>query len=85
MSHQPKAGNGNMPNLQSYLGKQVMVRLQCGRRVSGELKGYDAHMNLVLGEAWEEVGRPEASEKKAALSETFIRGSMVINIEQLSG
>lgn len=71
-----------MPDLSSYMDKKVMIRLQSGRRVSGILRGYDVHMNVTLQDAWEEEGKPDESVQKAPLGEAFIRGSMIVNIEQ---
>ncbi len=38
-----------------YLDKQISLRLNKGRKVSGTLRGYDQFMNLVLGDAVEEL------------------------------
>lgn len=71
-----------MPDLSTYSDKKVMIRLQCGRRVSGVLKGYDVHMNVTLHESFEEVGKPDESTATTPLGIVFIRGSMIVNIEQ---
>lgn len=40
----------------SYLDKTISLNLNKGRKVSGTLRGYDQFMNIVLGDAMEEVG-----------------------------
>jgi U6 snRNA-associated Sm-like protein LSm3 len=36
-----------------YLDSTVTVRLKGGRHITGKLHGFDAHLNLVLGDALE--------------------------------
>jgi small nuclear ribonucleoprotein G len=43
----------------SYLDKNISLHLNKGRKVSGTLRGYDQFMNIVLGDALEEVSTNE--------------------------
>jgi small nuclear ribonucleoprotein G len=43
----------------SYLDKEISLHLNKGRKVSGTLRGYDQFMNIVLGDALEEVSTNE--------------------------
>ena len=45
----------NILDLGKYLNKQITVKFNGGREVTGTLKGYDALMNLVLDEVQEMV------------------------------
>jgi small nuclear ribonucleoprotein (snRNP)-like protein len=45
----------------SYLDKTIALQLNKGRKVSGTLRGYDQFMNLVLGDAVEEVSTSSRS------------------------
>ena len=45
----------------SYLDKHISLHLNKGRKVSGTLRGYDQFMNLVLGDATEELGGDDAN------------------------
>lgn len=38
------------------MDKHISLHLNKGRKVSGTLRGYDQFMNLVLGDAVEELG-----------------------------
>lgn len=40
-----------------YLDKTISLQLNKGRKVSGTLRGYDQFMNLVLGNAVEEISQ----------------------------
>ncbi|EXF85817.1 LSM domain-containing protein [Colletotrichum fioriniae PJ7] len=43
----------NILDLSKYMDKQITVKFNGGREVTGTLKGYDALMNLVLDEVQE--------------------------------
>ena len=57
------------------LDSTVLVRLKGGRQVTGKLHGFDAHMNLVLGEA---VEAREGEPTTRSFPMLFIRGDSVI-------
>lgn len=72
------------------LDTPVHVRLKGGREVSGQLHAYDAHMNMVLGDAVEvrQVQQDDNSnsnnngsiddKKKREFQMLFVRGDSVI-------
>ncbi len=45
-----------MPDLKKYMAKQLRIKLNGNRVVTGRLSGFDMFMNLVVEEAAEEVG-----------------------------
>lgn len=45
----------NILDLAKYMDKEITVKFNGGREVTGTLKGYDALMNLVLDEVKETV------------------------------
>lgn len=64
-----------MSLLRSSLNKQVLVKLKGGRELRGILRGFDAHLNLLLEEA-EEVKEGRARK----LGTVLIRGDNVVLI-----
>jgi small nuclear ribonucleoprotein G len=66
-----------LPDLGKYLEKRVVVRLLGNRKVSGELRGYDHFMNVVLHGAAEE----HYNGTNTPLAEAVIRGNTIVNIE----
>ena len=67
--------------LEATLGDSVTVRLKDGATYTGELGGYDQHLNVVLDPA---SGDPdstvEESTSEAVESTTIIRGDNVVSI-----
>lgn len=61
--------------LGEQLDQRVVVKLKNGVEVSGILKAFDIHINLVLNEA--EVAEKDASIKYPTL---FLRGDMVLYV-----
>ncbi len=59
--------------LNDSIGKKVLVNLKGGKEVSGELKAFDQHMNLVLSEAVE----LEGGERKQSLGKVIVRGDNI--------
>ena len=47
------------PDLERYMDKHVLLKLNANRRVSGLLRGYDQFMNIVLEDTVEEVSPEE--------------------------
>ncbi|KAH8603422.1 LSM domain [Trypanosoma vivax] len=70
-----------IPNLNHFMEKRVMLKLQGGRSVSGELRGVDQFMSVVLHDAVDESQRGSDSEgEKTPLGVAVIRGSMIVDI-----
>jgi small nuclear ribonucleoprotein len=66
--------------LEATLGDTVTVRLKDGATFTGELGGYDQHLNVVLEPAEVEVESPEHGESETVESTTIIRGDNVVSI-----
>ncbi|EAN96889.1 putative small nuclear ribonucleoprotein Sm-G [Trypanosoma cruzi] len=70
------------PNLNHFMEKRVVVKLQGGRSISGELRGVDNFLGVVLFDATDE--RPsfnnEENMEKVALGTTVIRGTAIVEI-----
>lgn len=64
------------PNLKSYLDKTISLQLNKNRRVSGILRGYDQFMNLVLGDALEEVSPGQVNK----IGMVVIRGNSIVQV-----
>lgn len=56
--------------------KQVIVELKNKTQITGKLKAFDIHINVVLDDATEH----ENGEMKRKLNTTFIRGDMIVLI-----
>lgn len=62
------------PELKKYMDKQVSVRLNGARLVTGVVRGFDPFMNLVLD---------EASDSTQQMGMVVIRGNAIMAIEAL--
>ncbi|EPY33827.1 small nuclear ribonucleoprotein G [Strigomonas culicis] len=72
-----------LPNLNEFMEKRVLIKLQGGRSVSGTLRGVDEFMSVVLNDAVDETKNPsvgEAEESRVALGTMVIRGSAIVEI-----
>jgi len=69
----------SLPQLSSYVGKHVTVRMHGNRKVSGELAGFDQFMNLVLKGGAEVL----ADGSTKPMGDTLLRGQSVVNLELL--
>ena len=69
----------NVPELKKHMDKRLLLQLNCNRKVTGVLRGYDPFMNLVLDEAVEERSPTE----RVPIGLTMIRGNSVVMIETL--
>eukprot|EP01115_Flamella_aegyptia_P002832 TRINITY_DN14099_c0_g1_i1.p1 TRINITY_DN14099_c0_g1~~TRINITY_DN14099_c0_g1_i1.p1 ORF type:complete len:86 (+),score=18.88 TRINITY_DN14099_c0_g1_i1:29-259(+) len=67
------------PDLKKYMDKNLSIKLNGNRKVSGILRGYDQFMNLVLDNTIEEVGPNERND----IGMVVIRGNSVVLIEPL--
>ena len=61
----------------NYVEKRISVHLNKGRHVTGTLLGFDQFMNIVLGEAEEEVSPTENKN----IGQVAIRGNSIIQFE----
>lgn len=64
------------PELKKYMDKKVLVHLNGARSVTGQLKGYDLFLNIVLENT---VDHKEQIE----LGSSVIRGNSILSIECL--
>jgi len=62
--------------LTKRIGQNVLLQLKGGKQVRGILKGFDVHLNIVLGEA-EEL---EEGQVKSKNSEMLVRGDSIVFI-----
>lgn len=62
------------PELKKYMDKNVSVRLNGSRTVTGVVRGFDPFMNLVLD---------ESSDSKSQMGMIVIRGNAIMAIEAL--
>jgi small nuclear ribonucleoprotein len=67
--------------LEESLGKTVIVRLRGGRSIRGRLKGFDQHLNLVLGETED----TSDMEKVRKLGTIIVRGDNVVIVSPPPG
>ncbi|KAG5470507.1 hypothetical protein LSCM1_01751 [Leishmania martiniquensis] len=74
--------NKTLPNLNHFMEKRIVVKIQGGRSISGLLRGVDEHMSIVLHDAMEETRKAAGGdeETKTALGTTVIRGSAIVDI-----
>eukprot|EP01122_Echinamoeba_exundans_P011510 TRINITY_DN4595_c0_g1_i1.p1 TRINITY_DN4595_c0_g1~~TRINITY_DN4595_c0_g1_i1.p1 ORF type:complete len:108 (-),score=18.06 TRINITY_DN4595_c0_g1_i1:89-385(-) len=81
----------NILDLNQHLNKEILVKFHGGREVKGQLKGFDALLNLVLDDAIEFLRDPEDPYKEKADGETrnlgllVCRGSAVMCLYPTSG
>ncbi|CBH18484.1 small nuclear ribonucleoprotein Sm-G [Trypanosoma equiperdum] len=69
-------------NLNHFMEKRVKVKLTSGRSISGELRGVDEFMSIVLYDAVDETptsGTVE-NEDKTSLGTAVVRGAMIVDI-----
>ncbi|KAG5470085.1 hypothetical protein LSCM4_02779 [Leishmania orientalis] len=74
--------NKTLPNLNHFMEKRIVVKIQGGRAISGVLRGVDEHMSIVLHDAMDETRNAAGSDEgtKTALGTTVIRGSAIVEI-----
>ena len=67
------------PDLKRYMNKQLRVKLNGSRVVSGKLCGFDQFMNLTLEDAVEHVSATEENR----IGSIVVRGSCIVQMESL--
>ncbi|KAF5138973.1 U6 snRNA-associated Sm-like protein LSm7 [Metarhizium anisopliae] len=75
----------NILDLAKYMDKEITVKFNGGREVTGTLKGYDALMNLVLDEVRETVRDEEGNESTRPLGLVVARGTLLVVIAPVDG
>ncbi|KAG5982125.1 hypothetical protein E4U55_002272 [Claviceps digitariae] len=75
----------NILDLAKYMDKEITVKFNGGREVTGTLKGYDALMNLVLDEVKEMVRDEEGNEGTRPLGLVVARGTLLVVITPVDG
>ena len=63
------------------MDKEISLHLNKNRKVSGTLRGYDQFMNIVLGDAVEEV----SGKTDNRIGMVVIRGNSIVQFELLKG
>ncbi|KAL4871203.1 hypothetical protein BDV12DRAFT_194566 [Aspergillus spectabilis] len=82
---QEKPKKENILDLNKYMDKEVRVKFNGGREVSGTLKGYDQLMNLVLDDVKESMRDDEGNENTRSLGLIVARGTLIVLISPADG
>ncbi|KAL3483208.1 hypothetical protein BJX62DRAFT_85950 [Aspergillus germanicus] len=82
---QEKPKKENILDLSKYMDKEVRVKFNGGREVSGTLKGYDQLMNLVLDDVKESMRDDEGNENTRSLGLIVARGTLIVLISPADG
>ncbi|CCW62772.1 unnamed protein product [Phytomonas sp. EM1] len=73
-----------LPNLNSFMEKRVLVKLQGGRSISGVLRGVDKFMSIVLCDSVDETRNPaieaQPAEDRVSMGMALVRGSAIVEI-----
>ncbi|MCJ1445896.1 MAG: Sm-like protein lsm7 [Stictis urceolatum] len=75
----------NILDLGKYMDKEISVKFNGGREVTGTLKGYDQLMNLVLDDVKELMRDDEGNESSRPLGLIVARGTLLVLISPLDG
>eukprot|EP01041_Mallomonas_annulata_P004106 gene4106-8162_t len=67
------------PNLKAYLDRSISLHLNKGRKITGTLRGFDQFMNIVLGDASEEVSTVDSKQ----IGMVVVRGNSIVQFEML--
>lgn len=66
------------PDLKRYMDKRLRLTLNGNRKVVGQLRGYDAFLNIVLEDAVD-----ENVDAKTPMGTIVLRGSSIVQFESL--
>jgi len=75
----------NILDLNKYMDKEITVKFNGGREVTGNLKGYDQLMNLVLDDVKELLRDDEGNESTRSLGLIVARGTLLVLISPVDG
>ncbi|KAK0254512.1 U6 snRNP-associated protein Lsm7 [Friedmanniomyces endolithicus] len=75
----------NILDLTKYMDKEIMVKFNGGREVTGMLKGYDQLMNLVLDNVKEVTRDDEGNTSSRSLGLLVARGTLLVLISPVDG
>ncbi|WRT64476.1 uncharacterized protein IL334_001408 [Kwoniella shivajii] len=67
------------PELKKFMDRRCFLNLQGGRQLSGVLRGFDMFLNLVVDQAFEELGGGQ----RKPCGMIVIRGNSVSSMELL--
>ena len=67
-------------DLNKAVDQQVLVKLKGNRTISGVLKAFDVHLNLVLENAEETSKKDDGTEEKEKHVKIMVRGDNIILI-----
>lgn len=67
-------------DLNKAVEQQVLVKLKGNRMISGVLKAFDVHLNLVLENAEETNKKEDGTEEKEKHAKIMVRGDNIILI-----
>ncbi|KAF2143459.1 uncharacterized protein K452DRAFT_350466 [Aplosporella prunicola CBS 121167] len=75
----------NILDLGKLMDKEITVKFNGGREVTGTLKGYDQLMNLVLDDVKEIMRDEEGNQSTRSLGLIVARGTLLVLISPLDG
>ncbi|CAI7660512.1 hypothetical protein N7533_009374 [Penicillium manginii] len=82
---QEKPKKENILDLGKYMDKEVQVKFNGGREVTGTLKGFDQLMNLVLDDVKESMRDDEGNQTTRSLGLIVARGTLIVLISPADG
>ncbi|ODH53292.1 hypothetical protein GX48_00488 [Paracoccidioides brasiliensis] len=82
---QEKPKKENILDLAKYMEKEVCVKFNGAREVTGTLKGYDQLMNLVLDDVKEVMRDDEDNQTTRPLGLVVARGTLLVLISPVDG
>ncbi|KAJ5359453.1 uncharacterized protein N7496_011866 [Penicillium cataractarum] len=84
-AQQEKPKKENILDLGKYMDKEVQVKFNGGREVTGILKGYDQLMNLVLDDVKETMRDDAGNQTTRSLGLIVARGTLIVLISPADG
>ncbi|EPE04592.1 small nuclear ribonucleoprotein [Ophiostoma piceae UAMH 11346] len=75
----------NILDLGQYMDREIYVKFNGGREVSGILKGFDPLLNMVLDDAQEKMRNAEGEVKARSLGLAVIRGTHITTLYPVEG